>query len=151
MARGDDEEEEEEGEEDGDRGDGEELASCRRCSAESALRTKKAGKHLKLWHVEEAEHERTASRSGTEAERHMTNWAQSGGGGGVEGVEGRPSLIAFTSTTWTAGLDYEESPSAYTARTHVPSRCAAAEVRLQAHDVIGRGDPPPDQLALTTA
>lgn len=84
----DEEEEKEEEEEDGDGGDGEELASCRRCSAESAPRTKKAGK-LELWHVEKIEHERTASR--TDTERHMTDWAQSGGAG-VEGVEGRPSL-----------------------------------------------------------
>lgn len=74
MVWGGDEEEEEE---DGNRSDGEELASCRRCSAESAPRTKKAGK-LELWHVENTEHERTASR--TDTERHMTDWAQSGGG-----------------------------------------------------------------------
>lgn len=53
-------------------------------SAESAPRTKKAGKlelwhvKLELWHVKRTEHERTASR--TDTERHMTDWAQSGGG-----------------------------------------------------------------------
>lgn len=118
-------------------------------SAESAPRAKKAGK-LALWHVEEEAkgHERTASR--TDTERHMTDWAQSGGAG-VEGVEGRPSLnySHMQRRTWT-GLR-GVAVSVHTLPLQVPSRCAAAEVRLQAHDVIGRRGGTPDQLALTTA